>query len=625
MAIEALRIAAKESKFLKFILGGFIFLAVGGLVFTDVGGYFTGGARGTTVAKVGDTTIELREFDYGLRQFIQEMGLTTEDAYTSGVTNAYLHGRIETILKLQSAQDMDISVSNAQVAKNLKSIFGQNATKEQIETALRSRGMSEKEMARTIRGDVMTKQISAMPKAITDYVPASLSAAQSRIASQQRSGVIYTLNTSDIAKDIEISKLDIQNYYDANGQEFTLAEERSFQIGTMNIDMIRSNLPKITQDDVRAEYNNRINDFAIPEKRSIIQVNVKDVEQAQSIYELAMDGNTSLKSALKTVTEGDNGYRDEADFDQSSLPVELSDPAFNTNVKKGDVLPPVKTLLGYVIMQVTNIAPETVKSFKSVKVDLEKDMKDAALYDALYNKMVDTEDMLDNGVGFEEISTKTGLKLKTIKSTTHNELNNADADLSKIIESDPSIANELFSLAQDGATYPLEIDDDTYVVIGIQSITQSSTLPLNDVSADIKKTLRAQRQEQIATAEMDKAIAELNSKATSWDDFSKTHKTTSKTFKNIARNNDKYNADLIFGLGKNDYAYDSRNPDKIKIYTITDINFKGKSDDKDLHGKTAEKQKNIIDTLLSQFWRDDITVTINDRLLQQTYNPNATE
>jgi enoyl-CoA hydratase/carnithine racemase len=124
MAMEALRIAAKESKIMKFVLGGFIFLAVGGLVFTDVGGYFSGGANGTTVARVGETKIHIRDFDSELRGFLQQTGLTAEQAYDSGLVNAFLNQKIANVLKLESAQELNIRLDNKAVAQKVRGVFG---------------------------------------------------------------------------------------------------------------------------------------------------------------------------------------------------------------------------------------------------------------------------------------------------------------------------------------------------------------------------------------------------------------------------------------------------------------------------------------------------------------------
>ena len=97
----------------KFILMGFMALAVGGLVLTDVGGFFRGGVGGSDVARVGDQAISIQQFDSTLRRTLQPIGMSTQDAYQFGYVQQVLSGEIRSALLQQAAKSYGVQVSDA--------------------------------------------------------------------------------------------------------------------------------------------------------------------------------------------------------------------------------------------------------------------------------------------------------------------------------------------------------------------------------------------------------------------------------------------------------------------------------------------------------------------------------
>lgn len=619
MAMEALRIAAKESKIMKFILGGFIFLAVGGLVFTDVGGYFTGSARGTTVAQVGDYKIEIREFDQGFRQFANQMQMTPEDAYASGLATIYLNGRVGQVIRAEAAQDLDIELSDEDIAKQLKQIFG-DRTRADIEMILRAQGMTEALLKQNIQSGVQTQMINDLPKAVTHYVPTYMTKLEERLSKQRRSGTVYTIDKKALSGDIKISDEDINVYYQTNIREFTNPEKRSFILGTMHVAMIKKSLPKVTNDDIQSEYETRLDEFTTPEQRLLSQVTIKDADQAQAIYEAATNSK-SLKKAIIEVQGDDKGYRKPALFEQDALPVELSDVAFQGSAQKGDVLPPVKTLLGYVVMQLDDIKKSRVKPLSEVKNTLKKELAVTRLYDALYNKMVDTEDMLDTGASFDDIVTKTSLKTTNVNAVLESELSTyKNDDWQAVFKASPSVAQGLFSLAAGQTTYPIELSDDQYAVISVRDIEPETVKPLDDVQSQIKNTLTKRQIDAAAMAKASMVIAQLNQGELTTDQLKKDFKARRKNFKSVTKNNDQYDVKTLFSMGMNDYAISAKSDDDIMIYHLTNVDFKGKSDID--YNDMVNEQSARIGNAMDQYWLDHISVSINEAVLNLHYGQN---
>ena len=615
MAMEALRIAAKESKFMKFILGGFIFLAVGGLVFTDINGYFRGGLPNTTVARVGETEIHIAEFDRGLRGFLQKSGLKMAQAYDAGLVNAYLNARIDNVLALQEAQELDIVVGNDILTKQLRSVFP-GASKDEIESNLRARGMNEAQMSQILAQGVQTDVIARVPSVLKNYKSKTLDSVLARYDREQRSGSTYTFPTSKLSDSIEVSDSDIENHYEGvKASRYTIPETRVFTIGTLTADELKKTLPSITDADVRADYDSRIADFIVPEKRSLAQAVVNDPDQAQKIYEAASKG-TSLSKALKDVTGDDTGFRDVAPYEKKGLPLELATPSFSDDVKVGSVLPPIKTILGWHVVKVTKITPELQKTFADVKADLKDELSNTRVFDALYEKITETEDLLDTGSDFADIQSKTSLKSTDTKAFSKGDTSKFPEALTQALEVSESVLDEIFNLPIGGASYPIETGEDEYIVIGVKDVNESGFTSLKDVRDGIEKTLKMERINAQAQQNVKALEDELNSGTSSIKNIVKKYGAKKTAFKNKDRNQG--NA-FIFKTSKDTFSAKVVG-NKVTIATVSDVNFKTETA-KD-EGEKPSSLSNIVDSLKRQFQRQKVEISINDDLLKAQYRPD---
>lgn len=614
MAMQALRIAAKESKFMKFLLGGFIFLAVGGLVFTDINGYFRGGLPNTTVARVGDEEIHIRDFDRELRGFLMQTGMGADEAYQAGLVNAYLQSRIDMVLALQVAEELDIVVGEAFLAQKIRETFGTQSADE-IRAVLAARGMSEGQVAQILSNQIKTELVTKLPNIAKNYIPSDLDQAHKRYYSEQRSGTFYTFPAAHLADSIMIDDAAVQQAYEAMKSNYLIPETRVLSIGTISADQIKKSIPAPTDEDVRTAYEDRQDDFIVPEQRTLAQAVVSDPDQAQKIYELASAG-TPLKTALVEAGGDESGYRDVASYTQDGLPSELSDAVFTGDVTAGSVLPPVRTLVGWHVIKVTEITPETVKAFESMRDTLRADLMNERLYDALYNRMVETENMVDSATAFAEIAEKTGLTVKTASAFAKTDSNAYPEELKKIMELSPSIIDEVFALQQGGATYPVETGDDSYIVIGVKTVNEAAYKPLDDVRSEIMAMLKQQRTEQQAQQILEEKVVALNAGNLAIRDFAAETKASTKPFKNIRRKTDDTDNVLAFETPQGQYAYAVKDG----TVTVAHIDSVGFADQvKDAPDIAMDR---IVEVLLRNYHRSTTKITINHELLKAQYAPN---
>lgn len=614
MAIEALRVAAKESKIMKFVLGAFMLLAVGGLVFSSIGSYFTGNLGQTDVAKVGEVSISLSEFDRDLSGVLQQTGMPADEAYEAGIVNAYLDGRINNLLQLQAAQELKLYPDNALVAQQIQTMFG-NMPRQQIEAMMRAQGMTEAGLADTIRASILTRYVTILPLSVANYVPDFVENADRKIQSERRDATVYKIPLTTIVENIQINDSQVQEYYQENIRLYTTPESRSFTIGIMTADMAKASLPEISEDDIRAAYEDQIDDFKVGETRSISQVVVKNPDIAQSIYEEALNG-ANLEEALLTITEDTSGYKEASSYKENGLPEELAEKVFAENIQVGDVTPPVKTLLGYTIMKVENITAEQLQSFEDVRPTLEKNLQQSQLYDALYNKMIETEDMIDAGQGFSDIAGATGLKTEPTNHFSENDLiTQEEGILSDVIKASPAIIDELYSLPKGGVTYPLELDDTRYVVIGVRDITEETAMPIDTVKDDIITDLRLKNQQEAAKITLDEQLQNP-------EGYEPPSSAYVQNINDISRTSDNDFTDLLFSTSRGGYDYQITDDGYAVITTVTDIRYDDESDISS-NELLIEQQRALIDSLLNEYYRQKFDVTVNEDLLRSTYSAES--
>ena len=616
MAMNALRVAAKESKFMKFILGGFIFLAVGGLVFTDINGYFRGGLPNTTVARVGDVEISIAEFDNGLRGFLQQAQITAEDAYSAGLVDAYLQSRIDAVLDAQASDDLNIRISNQTIASEIKKVFA-NATRDEIESALRARGMSEAQVASMIQDQIRTQMVTRLPQGVSNYMPVNMSSALARVNAEQRSGVVYTFPASKLSDDILISDDEVESYYNDNLEAYAIPEERVFTVGTLSVSDAAKTIVAPTDADVRAEYDARIDDFTDPETRTIEQIVVNDPDLAQQVYELA-NGDVGLKDAAVKAGADIKTFRAAADYEQNGLPDELSTVAFDDSAKVGDALPPAKTLIGWHVMKIVKINKPLQKPFKDVKADIKTALGDEAKYNALYDKIVQTEDMVDSGANFASIATETGLKTKDTASVTLSEITKLPQSLQDVINQNPSIATEIFALQDDMSSYPIELDDGGYMVVGLKSLTAKQFQPLDSVANDIRTILKNQRIALNGESALDDVVNGLNDQSLSIDDVSKQYGAKKRTYKNVKQGENNANAPLIFTTALHGYGATIDGDNQVQIVVVDKI-ARDDSKSANLENDIAQKYTNMFNTVQNMYYRMNTDISVNEDLLAMQY------
>jgi len=495
MVLKALRDGAAGG-IMKYFLFGLLIMAVGGLVMMDVGGFFRGGVSGTDVGKVGSEKIKIVSFDRTVRRSLARVGISPQEAFKLGYINELLNNEMRASLTYQSAREIGINVSRERIAGEIRKIVepmvqdGRNA-QEVLDQILLNQGMSEMEFVkgieREVSGNLLSTALQNGFSEITDAMVEDLYAFQN----EQRNIELILFPDSDL-KDIEPPSDDeIEMLYNATMETYAQEERRTVSLLSINDEKLKKTID-ISEEDLKQAYEQDIDLYTTPQQREFEQAILQSEEDAQSVYKKASAG-TSLKTAVKDVTGEEKSYLEGQYFEKEGLLPEISDVVFNA--QKGDVIGPVKTALGWHVMALKEIKQPAIKSYDSVKKQLEDEFKQIRLADELYELANTVDDMLAGGARPEDVAGEVDLDIKEI--TLFNRYGQAEDGKDALEGYDKEraiILETAFELLEGETSAVMEMANGKFMAVYVGTIKAKTYEPIEDVRGKIEKRwLRNQR------------------------------------------------------------------------------------------------------------------------------------
>lgn len=494
MVMQAMRQGAAGGV-MKFIIFGFLMMAVGGMVLMDVGGFFrSGGVGSNDVAKVGKEKISLPYFDRSLRRSLSQLGIGPQDAYKAGYVDQFLSAQIRSLILARAAADNGILVDNKRVAAQIKSMLGPMVQpgqdpKEVLRLILMNQGMSEGELARAIGEEMsqglLNKTIEGGFSAGSEQLAADLFAFES----ETRDVVFVAFPDSEYTSITEPGDEQLKNLYDMTKDVAYASDEiRTLKLIKIKTDNLKNSI-QIDDEQIRSVYDSNIELYSEKEQRTLEQALFDKEEDAKKAAEKVKSG-TGLKQAVKSVTGRDTDYLGERSFDKDAIPPEISKEVLAVE-KSGASVGPLKTAIGWQVIVVKKISPAQTKSFDSVKKDIRDELLETKIIDEQYALAGTVEDMLAGGASLDEV--KKEVDIETIDLPPMNQMgrtkDGSDA-LKNYEKAKPSILENAFSLQQ-GETSPMsELGDGTFTGVYVESIQPKTYTPFEDVKADIAKKMK---------------------------------------------------------------------------------------------------------------------------------------
>lgn len=488
--LTALREGVK-SGFTKFILLGFMALAVGGLVMTDVGGFFRGGSISSNhVASFSGNKLTANQFDMTVRRVLNQQNLDTTSAYQLGFIDQILFREINGSLLAKDAMDLGLAVSDNIVAQQIKDIVNPHVTddvtpEQVLNHLLRAQNMSEKQMVGTIKNEMTSTMIR------------NAIASNAKLISSQEASTLYQFRNEERDLDLLIfpnntvsdfeqpSDEDLEAFYQTQKQKFLVPEMRSFSYVMLTEENLSDKI-EITEDEIREIYEQDLDIYTIPEKRKLEQAIFEDEASASAVLTALTNTNNNLEKAI--AAENSNGqFVGTKEFEEKALIKELAQPVFAAT--KGDVLGPIQTPLGYHVVIIKNIIAGKQQEFSEVK----ENIKEMILFDRLGTELFalsgEMDDAFAGGETIENVAASFDLE---IKSTTSMRVDGSTDDSKDAMKDfkheDVSEILEMVFEIEEGEISPVfELSEGAFMAVKVDTLTPSGFKPLKEVKEQIKK------------------------------------------------------------------------------------------------------------------------------------------
>lgn len=626
--LRSLRDGAK-SGWLKYILLGTLVLAAGGLVLTDVGGFFRGGISTNLVAKGKGIEISTTEFDRNVRRLLARQGMSPQEAYQLGLINQILNGEIQVRLLAREARKLGINVSDQTVTKQISQIaapLAQNGVSKSdaLKQVLRSQGISEGEFIQAIRQEMGNTLLRNALLSGSQEISKAEATALYKYQNEKRSVKGFILKAADI-KDIEQpGEMSLEKYYQANKQDFAIAETRSVTIATLKKEMLADKV-EISDDELRDEYAERIDSYKKPERRAIEQAILSTQGDAQDVLK-KLESGKSLKKAVSDITGKSSGYLGENKFEQNGLLEEVAAPVFNA--KKGDTLGPIQTALGFHVMIVKDIIGPQTDSLESVK----KELKDELLQMRLADDLVDTANTLDDqlagGEELEVVVKEMGLTTEEFKDFNQAGTNKKGKDLFTAYQGDKAqILEAAFDFDEGEASPVLELADGRFVTVRVDVVNESSYVPYEEVKNNLKERWIAEQKHLANRDRVNQAVDKIKNGA-SIEDVAKEYGARVKTYSNLVRTKEP-KAPITFIAQRQIFdraqgaALQLATKDGFIVAQVSDVTLPNADKaDKEIAEIQKQTKELLPQEILSQYvgtLAEKYKVEINERVLQLVY------
>ncbi|MDR7147172.1 SurA N-terminal domain-containing protein [Rhizobium sp. BE258] len=446
-----------------------------------------GGGSSTTVVTVGDQKVDVNEFRLAYQRQVaslsQQFGmrLTPEQAKAFGVEQQTIAQLVAGASLDQLAADMNLGLSEDRLAQLIgddpafKDVSGK-FDRSLFTSRLRNAGIPEADY-------INERSKVAVRSQIVDAVsngfkaPAALVDAL-KLYRQESRDIDYLLLTNANIEPIKAPADDVlSKWFDGVKARYRAPEYRKVAYLKLESADI-ADVATVTDDQIREDFDKRKETFRTPETRTVEQLTFANKD-------LAAAAQTALKSGTtfdQLVTDQGKTATDVllGDFTKDKVPDQSVAEAAFAVTKNGGTTPVVDGAFGPVILRITNIKPETVKTLDEVKEDIRKQLALVNASQEVINVHDHIEDMRSSGQSLEDIAKELKLKAVVVDAI---DATGADKDGNEVkdIPSKQQLLGEAFKTEPGTQPVALALGNDGYVWFDVREVTPERDRPLAEI------------------------------------------------------------------------------------------------------------------------------------------------
>ncbi len=460
-----------------------------------VGDMITGGGGKATVATVGSVEISASTLDGQIRRETDRLRRSLGDNFSPElVKNMHLPEQVlrnlinRTLVEQESAR-LGFVASDADVIQEIRNnpnFQDSNGKfdKEKFISILRRNGLTEKgyvEQLQRIMGVDLLMGVVHFSAPVPDIAITTIYQA----LEEARTATLYTFQASNISVP-EPSAEDIEAYYNKNvTTQYSTPEYRDVSYLSFTAADIQKRV-EIDEEEVRAIYDERVEEFKRPERREVLQLNYDDKEAAASALEMLKAGEAPKKVASETSAQGKKPIELGNTTKDTIMEAAAEDVfALNENGATG----PYQSAFGWHVFFVKSITQPTTLPFEEVRGPLENEAR-ARETEYVINKLsIQIEDSLAAGATLKEVAKEQNLTLTDVGSVDAQG-KTPDGNTAKALPHFPKFLEIAYNTDEKSESTISITKDGTYYIVRVNAITPVREIPLEKVKSQVAKAVK---------------------------------------------------------------------------------------------------------------------------------------
>jgi peptidyl-prolyl cis-trans isomerase D len=466
-----------------------------------ISGSLVTGFGGNSVVTAGGTSVSPIEYrlayDRQISVMSQQFGtrLSREQAKALGIEEQVLGQLVAGAVLDEQANQLGLGLSQdklAQLTMSDPAFQGPNGQfdRQQFEYVLRQIGMRPEDYLEN-RGQVAIRQ--QIVEAVSDGLkaPDTFLRAVALYRGEDRTAEYIVLPKSLVEPIEEPTDAALSTYFEDNKQTYAAPEYRKIAYITLVPEKIADE-SAITDAQVKEDYDKNIARFTTPETRTIEQLVFPNKEAAQTALDSIRAGATfdSIVTAQgKTATDTLLGT-----FAKDKVPDQaVAEAAFG--LQANEVSPIVDGAFGPVLVRVTAITPQVVKSLAEATPEIRKDLALAEANRALLDVHDNYEDGRAAGESLREAAAKLGLDVATIEAVDRAG-QRPDGSVVNDLPQSKDLLEGAFEAEAGLENPPVSVGNTGYVFYEVEDITAARDRTLDEVKAKVVTDWKAAEAEK---------------------------------------------------------------------------------------------------------------------------------
>lgn len=510
---------SKLGLFLTLCFVGLIAVAFAGMDMTNTVSFGGGAAGDNVVAKIGSEEITSAQLDRAARNAIQRVQqdnpqVTPALFVDNGGLDQVLGQLSDSYILSIYANSLNMIASEKLINSEITSVDSFKGASGQFDdatyrTALQQLGLTEAQLRDDIRRGVLADQM-ILPVGYGTTLTKNHVLPYAGLPMEARKGLIAFVPSAAFVDKGEPEKGALDAFYDENKTRYMVPERRIVRYASFLTSKFRDGIT-VSEKESRDLYNSRKAEYQAAEHRLVYQLVLQTKDSAEAIVK-KVKGGQSIQEAAEAVGLQASDY-DFLSQEQIAEQTSKNVAAAIFAAKKGEVIAPVKSALGWHIAKIADIRDVPAKSFESVRNILENEIKEEKTRNAMAEFGEKVEDRFSSGASFEDVVKDEKLKIVESPEILANGRSPKDQSFT------PSgiwaqLLQPAFRAEQGSQPQIIEIQRGVeYAIVDVKKIIKAAPAPLAEIKDQVVTDYKFSRGSRKAKSLADKIAKEQKNEA----------------------------------------------------------------------------------------------------------------